>query len=98
MKKFLDDRVCGKTDLYLSGHDHACQWFTSKCGASAGNPGTELIVSGCAAATTTLPGTQPTYVQSIELGFFYIDIQNRSLTGTFVGVDGGTQYTRTLTK
>jgi tartrate-resistant acid phosphatase type 5 len=102
VKEFLDDRVCGKADVYFSGHDHSDQWLTARCGASAGNPGTELVVAGAGASTTTLKssgsGFNANHFQTTELGFFYVEIVNRTFTGTFVGTDGGVQFTRTFTK
>ena len=102
VKSFLDARVCGKADVYLCGHDHNDQWLTQRCGVSSGNPGTELIVAGAGASSTTLKtsgsGFNANYFQTEELGFLYVEIVNRTFTGTFVGTDGGVQFTRSFTK
>ena len=45
--------ICGKVDLYLSGHDHSQQWLNESC------KGTELAVSGAGAKTTELAGNEP---------------------------------------
>ena len=92
VKKFFDDNVCGKVDLYLSGHDHSRQWLTGTC------KGTELAVSGAGASATDLPGRNPARFQSKELGFLYVTIVGRTLTAEFIDKTGKVEYTRTLTK
>ncbi|MBS1151678.1 MAG: Purple acid phosphatase [Myxococcaceae bacterium] len=97
VKSFLDDRVCGKADLYLSGHDHSDQWIVAHCGGT-----TELIIAGAGASTSSLKssgsGYNPNHFQSLELGFLYVELVNNTFTGSFVGTDGGVQFTRTYTK
>lgn len=94
VKNFLEANVCGKADVYFSAHDHSLQWLNTpdQCG------GTELIVSGAGAATSEFEGTNPTHFQSLELGFVYVVIRDRQLTAEFVGVDGDTLFTRTISK
>lgn len=93
VKDLLDTVVCGKVDVYLSGHDHSVQWLVPSCGGS-----TELIVSGAGAATTELPGSNATYYQSLDLGFLYVRIEDNVFTGEFIDVGGNVVYTRTVTK
>lgn len=92
VKKFFDDNVCGKVDLYISGHDHSRQWLTDTC------RGTELAVSGAGASGTDLPGRNKNRFQSKELGFLYVTIVGRTLTAEFIDKTGKTEFTRTLTK
>jgi hypothetical protein len=92
VKSFLDANICGKVDLYISGHDHSRQWLSGTC------KGTELAVSGAGASTTELPGKNATRFQSDKLGFLYVTIMDRTLTAEFVDVTGKTEFTRTLTK
>lgn len=92
VKKFFDDNVCGKVDLYISGHDHSRQWMTDTC------KGTELAVSGAGASATDLPGRNKTRFQSKELGFLYVTITGRTLTAEFIDKTGKVEFTRTLTK
>ena len=92
VKEFFDSSVCGKVDLYLSGHDHSRQWLTNGC------KGTELLVSGAGASGTDLPGRNATRFQSKELGFLYVTISGRTLTAEFIDVAGKVEYTRTLNK
>ena len=82
VKKFFDDNVCGKVDLYISGHDHSRQWLTDTC------RGTELAVSGAGASATDLPGRNKTRFQSKELGFLYVSIVGRTLTAEFIDQTG----------
>jgi len=92
VKDFMDDVICGKVDLYLSGHDHSQQWLNVSC------KGTELAVSGAGAKTTELPGNNPVLYQSLELAFLYVVINGKTLTAQFVDENGNVEFTHTLTK
>jgi hypothetical protein len=102
VEEFLRERVCGRADVYLSAHDDSDQWLVERCGVSSVHPGTELIVAGAGASTTTLAtsgtGFNAFHFQSLELGFLYVEIVDRTFTGTFVGTDGGVQFTRSFAK
>lgn len=92
VKKFADEVWCGKADVYLAGHDHSRQWLVDTC------LGTELIVSGSAAATTNLEGSNPVHFQSTDLGWVYITIDGKDFTADFVDVNGVVQFSRTISK
>ena len=92
VKSFLEDTVCGKVDLYLSGHDHSQQWLNESC------KGTELAVSGAGAKTTELPGTNPSLFQSLALGFLYVVIEGKTLTCEFVDENGVVEFTHVMKK
>src|SRR5690606_20769826 len=92
VKSFFDEVVCGKVDLYLSGHDHSRQWLNESC------KGTELAVSGAGAKATELPGKNATLFQSLELGFLYIVIDGKKLTAEFVDENGNVEFTHTMQK
>lgn len=92
VKDMLDSEICGKVDVYLSGHDHSRQYLTDTCN------GTELIVSGAGASTTKLEGKNPYRFQSITIGFLYVEISETSLTSQFIDETGAIEYERTLTK
>ncbi len=92
IKSFMDDIVCGKADLYFSGHDHSRQWMTGTCA------GTELAVSGAGASTTELKGSNATRFQKDTIGFLYISIVGKTLTAEFLDAAGTVEFTRTLTK
>lgn len=92
VKEFLEQTVCGKVDLYLSGHDHSQQWLNESCN------GTELAVSGAGAKTTELPGSNATLFQSLELGFLYLVVEEKKLTAQFVDENGNVEFTHVLNK
>ncbi|MCO4745600.1 MAG: metallophosphoesterase [Proteobacteria bacterium] len=84
VKDFMDDEICGKVDVYLSGHDHNLQWLEPTCG-------TQFIVAGSAAKTTEWgdESRNPVSFQTNgdELacgggeGFVWIEIEGTTLTG-----------------
>ncbi len=92
VKDFLEDTVCGKVDLYLSGHDHSRQWLNESCS------GTELAVSGAGAKATELGGKNPALFQSLELGFLYIVVEDKKLTAEFVDENGVVEFTHVISK
>jgi hypothetical protein len=92
VKSFLEGTICGKVDLYLSGHDHSQQWLGDSC------MGTELAVSGAGAKATELKGSNASLFQSIALGFLYIVIDGKKLTAEFVDEAGAIEFTHTITK
>lgn len=83
VKKFFDDVVCGKVDLYLCGHDHSLQWMNESC------KGTELAVSGSGAKQTGFLGKNPSLYQSMELGFMYLIVEPKRITIEVIEVVGG---------
>jgi len=95
---FLEKVVCDKVDLYISGHDHSLQDLKAidKCGK------TQFIVSGAAAKTTKLKGSNENYWEESGLGFFHLRVESEKIIikGFTVNDDG--EYTltheRVLTK
>ncbi len=98
VKRFLEGSVCGRADFYICGHDHSNQWLQATCTRSGSTLETGLIVSGAGASPTTLPGSQPTYYQTDQLGFTSVVILGNTFTATFYDSNGVQQYTRTVTK
>jgi len=92
VKSFLEDNVCGSVDLYVSGHDHSRQWLNESC------KGTELAVSGAGAKATELGGPNPALFQSLELGFLYIVIEDKTLTAEFIDENGVVEFTHVTKK
>ena len=78
VKDFVDDHVCGRADLYLSGHDHTMQWLEPTCG-------TEFIVSGAGAKVTPLEdrGSPTFFEDDTHEGFLWIEVGPDSFAGTF---------------
>ena len=93
VKDLLDEVVCGKVDLYLCGHDHSMQWLVPKCGST-----TELVISGAGASTSELKGNNASHFESLDIGFFYVVIEDKVLTGQFLNAAGDVLYTGTITK
>jgi tartrate-resistant acid phosphatase type 5 len=91
VKSFMEQVICGRAHVYVSAHDHSLQWLTSTCS------GTELLVSGAGASTTTLPGTNLVHFQSLSLGFIYFDIRGKRLTAKVIDTEGTVLFTRTIT-
>ena len=71
VKRFLDKNVCGKAQLYLSGHDHSLQVFDGNIKGCD----TQLIVSGTGASATKLYKRNKADFESLELGFFSLDFE-----------------------
>lgn len=93
VKKFMDDVVCGKVDVYFSGHDHNRQYLQGKCGGT-----TELVVSGAGAKVTSLSGSNAVHFQAATLGFVYVTVDASTLTAEFIDANGRSEYTRTIRK
>jgi len=91
--EFFENTVCGKADLYLSGHDHNLQWVGPYCG-------TEVIVSG---AASKLRGLQDRENETLfeyedERGFAWFEIVDDTLFGAFYDVNGALLYEHSITK
>ena len=93
VKDFFDDQICGKVDVYISGHDHNRQWLNPTCG-------TEFIVSGAAAKNTDLAGRgTPTFWEDDSTtGFLWVELRDNALTGEFYNREGVLEYTHTVFK
>ncbi len=92
VKSFFDDTICGKTDVYISGHDHSTQWLEPTCA------GTELIVAGAGAEGTSLTSRNKSRFQTANRSFFYIVLEGKKLTAEVIDEAGAVRFTRTLTK
>jgi tartrate-resistant acid phosphatase type 5 len=80
-KNFIEETVCDKIDVIITGHDHDIQWLrpVESCGK------TVQMVSGAGAKTRSFTDMDrnPSYFQADEtLGFFYIEIEGDELRGT----------------
>ena len=93
VKDFFDDHICGKVDIYISGHDHNRQWLNPTCG-------TEFIVSGAASKTTDLEGRgTPTFWEDDTTeGFLWVELRDNVMVGEFYDRNGTFEYTHTVTK
>lgn len=94
VQEFFDDELCGKIDVYLSGHDHNRQWLQPSCGV-------ELIVSGAGAKTTELvrrDGNPVKFENDTTEGFFWFEIADDTMTVEIWDRDGTLAYTGTHTR
>lgn len=93
IKTFVEAHVCGKVDLYLSGHDHNRQWLEPTCG-------TEFIVTGAAAKTTRLQNRgNPVFFEDDTIeGFVWVELLDNRLTGEIWDRNGRLDLRRTLTR
>ncbi len=99
-KLMIDQTLCDKIDVLISGHDHVLQWLppVNNCGK------TFFIVTGAGARTSpiTSPNRNAFYFQRGDtLGFFLITLTENNFTGQVWTVNGKTgqpslAYTRTI--
>ncbi len=97
--------VCGRVDMHFAGHDHSRQWLDQKA-STKHCKGVELIVSGGGAKTTDVATKSkggyefnPVHFQDAKTpGFFYAVIEDNKLTGSFIDMEGKTNFTRSYTK
>jgi tartrate-resistant acid phosphatase type 5 len=99
VKSFMEQVVCGRADVLLSGHDHTLQWLQPHPNCS----GTELMVSGSiteprGVVPSSSPLYNPVYFQSGNQGLIYLTVTVNQLTAEFVGSRGETLYVRTISK
>jgi predicted phosphodiesterase len=92
VKDFLENTICGKVDVFISGHDHSLQWLTPTC------DGTELIVSGAGANPTKVKNRNEAYFSEARLGFLYCVAKINSLTCEFIYEKGNSIFSRTIFK
>lgn len=92
VKRFMEDVVCGKADLYLAGHDHNRQWLNESC------QGTELAISGAGSKLAALPGKNATLFSSVKLGFLYLVIDGNTLTAEFIDENANIEFTHVIEK
>jgi len=94
LKQFFDEVVCGTGDVYLCGHDHSRQWLDAPDALC----GTELIVSGAGSKVTNLRDhdNRSYYEDASEVGFLYVDIEGKRMTGGFYDADGNLDFERII--
>lgn len=92
VKEFMEAAVCGKLDVFLSGHDHSIQWLEPKCG-------TEWIVSGAGSKAEATPGKNPAYFSAADTeGFLWVELKDDTLTGIFYDQTGKELFSKTVIK
>lgn len=96
VKEILDDSVCGKVDVYFSGHDHNRQWPKPTCS------GTPMIVSGGGAKTTGFAyhggGNEVWWEDDSKPGFMLVHVTNDVMQTEFYDSDGVLEFSRDILK
>jgi tartrate-resistant acid phosphatase type 5 len=96
VKNVLDDSVCGKVDVYFSGHDHNRQWLQQTCG------GTHLIVSGAGSKTTGFAyhggGNDVHWENDSTPGFMLVQISGNTMHTAFYDQGGNLEFERDIVK
>jgi predicted MPP superfamily phosphohydrolase len=88
VKAFIDDLVCGRAQLYLSGHDHNRQAFDPVCG-------TWFFVAGAAAKTSDFEfrDDNPTvWGDDQREGFIWVELVGENMTASFYDLDGNLDH------
>jgi hypothetical protein len=91
IKEFVDDGICGRVDVYFSGHDHSLQWPEDPCG-------TEFIVSGGGSEHTSIEGDGATWFEDATEGFIWVEIDGNTFTGVFYDSAGNELFRRSFSK
>ena len=89
VKKFIERNVCGKAQLYISGHDHNLQLTDGKI---AGCALTQFAISGAGASTEDLAKRNVTLFESQQLGYLTLTISRSSLSLHFLDSKNQTLY------
>ncbi len=96
VKNVLDESMCGKVDVYLSGHDHNRQWLKPTC------QGTSIIVSGAGAKTTDFAyhggGNEVWWEDDTKPGFMLVHVTNTTMHTEFYDSDGVMEFERDIVK
>jgi hypothetical protein len=86
LRTLFDEELCGRLDVYFSGHDHAQEWLADGC------HGTTLIVTGAGAKTSALGGEWPVRWQSDHLGFTYVVVTDGQIDVQMIAPSGDVTY------
>jgi len=91
LKSFVEESICGKSQVYFSGHDHDREWLEPTCG-------TTFIVSGAAAKLRQLEerGVAARFGEATQRGFMWVEIEGDVLTGVFYDDDAEISYEDTI--
>lgn len=85
IKKLVENELCGKIDIYISGHDHNLQTLQGRDKCSS----TLFVVSGTGASgDDKLNGRNSTLFQSSELGFSSLSFLADRILVRHHGLDG----------
>ena len=93
LKALFEGSVCGKAQLFLSGHDHDREWLEPTCGTS-------FVVSGAAAKLREMPGqgTPSRWSDATKRGFLWVEVSGDTMVGTFYDDEGQESYEDTIAR
>jgi len=93
LESVFEEQLCGRADLYLSGHDHNRQWLAPECGV-------ELVVSGAGAKVTPLVGrdVESLWAEDQSPGFAWFSIEGEVMTGAFYDKTGVMGFERSVNR
>lgn len=90
VKKFVEKFLCGKVDIYISGHDHNLQTLPGRGSCSK----TLFVVSGTGASEDKKLGNRnPSYYQSATLGFTSLKFTSDKIAVSHHNVEGQVLHT-----
>jgi tartrate-resistant acid phosphatase type 5 len=99
VKAVMDESLCGKVDLYLSGHDHNRQWPQGTCGV---NTTTNFIVSGAGSKTTEFVyhggGNDVYWEEDTKPGFLLLELTIDLIHAEFYDEMGTLEFERDISK
>jgi tartrate-resistant acid phosphatase type 5 len=92
LEALFESSVCGKADVFVSGHDHDREWLEPTCG-------TTFLVSGAAAKLRDMPGrgTPSRWSDATTHDFLWVEVTGDTLVGVFYDEDGRESYEDTVT-
>jgi hypothetical protein len=94
LASFIEGQLCGKIDLYLSGHDHNLQVLkpSSSCRML------QVVSGGGGYETYALPGGNPAFFQVQSLGFVHVAVEATRLTLEVWSAEGTRLFVHVLAK
>jgi tartrate-resistant acid phosphatase type 5 len=90
VKKFIEKNVCGKAQLYVSGHDHNLQLIDGMIK----NCKTQFAVSGAGASTEDLTSRNASTFQAQQLGYLALTVNLTTMRLEFLDSNNNTLFIR----
>lgn len=92
LRALVQEAVCPRADLYLSGHDHLLAWLDAPAPCK-----TAMVVSGAAATPRNLTRTNATpFAQGDVVGFFWFEASETRLLGRAYDAEGALLFEREI--
>ena len=92
VKDFFEDNLCGRIDLYISGHDHSRQVLPGNATCDA-----TFVVSGAGATGTEIIGSGPNLFQKDTTGFTYFIVNDEKIVIQMIDAAGVLEFEHTMT-